>query len=116
MIRLRSELEEVVRDSIRGGQGTAQVVEVLASGEMAGVEAMSVLLLEPGAWIGEHVHPDTEELYLVLDGEGVGALDGLTFPVGRGDAFLVRAGHRHGLRSGPKRPLRFVALLTRPAP
>lgn len=113
MIRRRKEIAPETREAIRGGSGRASQIGYLSPGEMAGVEFVSVLTLEPGASIGEHVHPDTEELYLVLEGEGLGRLDGETFQVGSGDAFVCKAGHSHGLASGPRGPLTFVAVLTK---
>ena len=113
MIKRTHELPSQARESIRGGQGRAVAVDILGADEMAGVAAMSVLTLEPGTWIGEHLHTETEEVYLVLDGQGTGSLDGESFAVGPGDAWVVRSGHTHGLRNSPDTPLRFLALLTR---
>jgi mannose-6-phosphate isomerase-like protein (cupin superfamily) len=110
MIKRGSELPVQTRSAIRGGQGEAHALEYLSAGEMAGVEFLSVLTLEPGASIGVHEHPDTEELYLILAGEGEGVLDGESFPVAAGDAWLTRAGHSHGLRNGPAQALQFLAV------
>lgn len=100
------------REAIRGGHGRAHWEEVLAAGEMNGVRAMAMLRLEPGASIGEHQHTDTEEVYLILEGEGVGLLDGARFPVGPGDAWVCRAGHTHGLEVAAAAPVHLLALLT----
>ncbi len=116
MVKRSSELQAVTRSGIRGGKGTAHSVEYVSAGEMAGVEFLSVITPEPGASIGVHEHPDTEELYLILDGEGEGVLDGESFPVEAGDSWLTKAGHSHGLRNGRAQALQFLAVLTRPAP
>lgn len=102
------------KEGIRGGAGRAEAREYLRAGDLGGVLGMSVITLEPGATIGEHVHPATEELYFVLAGAGTGVLDSEHFPVGPGDAYVVRAGHSHGLAAGPDGPLKFLAVLTRP--
>lgn len=112
MITRSSERPFEWREAIRGGHGRARWEEVLAAGEMNGVRAMALLRLEPGASIGEHQHTDTEEVYLVLEGEGVGLLDGERFPVGPGDAWVCRSGHTHGLEVAPGAPLRLLAVLT----
>jgi mannose-6-phosphate isomerase-like protein (cupin superfamily) len=52
---------------------------------------------------------------LILEGHGVGALDGERFPVGPGDFFLVKAGGSHGLINDSEGPLTFLGLLTRSA-
>lgn len=113
-IRKARELAVETREDIRGGRGRAFAREVLHAGEMGGVLAMSVLTLETGATIGEHTHPATDELYFILTGTGTGVLDAASFAVEPGDAFVVRAGHSHGLANGPDAPLSNLAVLTRP--
>ena len=108
-----AELKGVWKEGIRGGAGKALAVDYLAPDEMAGVLMASRITLEPGASVGEHPHPETEELYLVLDGQGVGFLDGESFDVGAGDAWLCKAGHTHGLANSGPAPLAFFAVLTR---
>ncbi|HPW55305.1 MAG: cupin domain-containing protein [Thermoanaerobaculaceae bacterium] len=73
---------------------------------------MASLRLEPGASIGEHHHVDAAEVYLVLDGQGIGLLDGVRFPVGPGDTWGRSSGHAHGLDVGTHAPLRRLAVLT----
>jgi len=59
-------------------------------------------VLPPGASIGIHTHGANEELYLVLEGEGLMHLDGQEFPVKAGAAVLNKPGGTHGLRNeGP---------------
>lgn len=112
MIKRSSERTTEWREAIRGGHGRAQWEEVLAAGDMSGVRAMALLRLEPGASIGEHQHADTAEVYLILEGQGVGLLDGERFPVGPGDAWVCSSGHTHGLEVAVNAPLRLLALLT----
>lgn len=113
MIRRRSELAEETKVGIRGGLGSGRGVEFLKAGEMAGVLSVGRTTLEPGATIGEHAHPNTEDLYLILEGRGTGILDGERFPVAEGDLFLVKAGGTHGLINDSDAPLTFLGLLTR---
>jgi mannose-6-phosphate isomerase-like protein (cupin superfamily) len=113
MIKRIKKVPVQIREGIRGGSGRARVQDYLSPGEMEGVITASRIILEPGATIGEHLHPDTEELYVVLEGKGTGLLDGESFPVEPGDAFLLKAGHTHGLRNDTGAPLTFFAVLTR---
>jgi mannose-6-phosphate isomerase-like protein (cupin superfamily) len=112
MIRRQTDLVEEAKANIRDGVGAACGVEFLKQGEMAGVLSLGRTTLEPGATIGVHAHPDTEDLYLILAGRGVGILDGERFPVAAGDLFLVRAGGSHGLINDSDGPLTFLGLLT----
>jgi len=113
MIRRQTDLVEEAKANIRGGLGAARGVAFLQQGEMAGVLSLGRTTLEPGATIGEHAHPNTEDLYLILEGRGIGVLDGVRFPVAAGDLFLVKAGGSHGLINDSESPLTFLGLLTR---
>lgn len=113
MIRRRSELVEESKENIRGGHGKARGLELLKNGEMDGVISLGRTTLEPGSTIGEHSHPNTEDLYLILEGRGIGVLNGDRFPVGPGDLFLVKAGGSHGLINDSVDPLTFLGVLTR---
>ena len=113
MIRRQSERVEETKMNIRGGLGAARGVEFLKEGDMDGVLSLGRTTLEPGATIGVHSHPDTNDLYLILEGRGTGVLNGEHFPVGPGDLFLVKAGGSHGLINDSEAPLTFLGVLTR---
>jgi quercetin dioxygenase-like cupin family protein len=113
MIRRQTDLVEEAKVNIRDGVGAARGVEFLKPGEMAGVLSLGRTTLEPGSTIGDHAHPNTEDLYLILEGRGIGILDGERFPVSAGDLFLVKAGGSHGLVNDSEGPLTFLGLLTR---
>ncbi len=107
-----AELKVQTKEGIRGGRGRATALDYLAPGEMDGVLSAGRIVLEPGASIGEHPHPETEELYLILEGHGIGYLDDEEFEVGPGDVWVCKAGHTHGLQNGTSGPLAFFAVLT----
>jgi len=113
MIRRQSELVEESKINIRGGSGSACSVEMLKDGEMDGIVGLGRTTLDPGSSIGVHSHPNTEDLYLILEGRGIGILNGERFPVGPGDLFLVKAGGSHGLINDSAAPLSFLGVLTR---
>lgn len=113
MIRRLAELIREPKLAIRGGVGAAVSMTYLQAGDMDGVLGAGRTVLEPGASVGHHPHPASEELYLILEGHGQGALDGIAFPVGPGDLFLVKAGQSHGLSNDSSEPLAYFAVLTR---
>ncbi len=113
MIRKSSELVDEPKLNIRGGVGAARGVDLLRAGEMEGILSLGRTTLEPGSTIGEHTHPNTEDLYLILEGRGTGLLNGERFPVGPGDLFIVKAGGSHGLINDSDGPLTFLGVLTR---
>lgn len=115
MIRRRAELDWQDRMGIRGGDGPARCADYLKLGDMDGVVSAGCTVLAPGSSIGEHPHPNTDELYLIMEGHGTGVLDGRRFPVGPGDLFVLKAGQSHGLLNDSEAPLVFFGLLTRQA-
>jgi quercetin dioxygenase-like cupin family protein len=54
-------------------------------------------VIKPGAGIGYHRQAE-DEIYYVLSGRGVMALDGKDYDVGPGTAILTRTGSSHGLK------------------
>jgi mannose-6-phosphate isomerase-like protein (cupin superfamily) len=112
VIRRSIEVSSERREKMRGGAGVGWARTYVAAGEMNGVAFITEMTIEPGSDIGLHAHKRDEKLYLVVSGHGTGLLDDEQFAVGPGDAWLCRAGHRHGARAGPHTPLRFVAVLT----
>jgi mannose-6-phosphate isomerase-like protein (cupin superfamily) len=115
MIRKLADLVLEPKVNIRGGIGAARGADYLKTGDMDGIVSLGRTTLEPGSTIGEHSHPDTEDLYLILEGRGTGVLAGERFPVGPGDLFLVKAGGSHGLINDSDSPLTFLGILTRQA-
>jgi quercetin dioxygenase-like cupin family protein len=112
MIRTLETLTFTPKQDIRGGTGPARGAQYLAKGDMAGVLAAGRTVLDPGSSVGEHPHPETEEIYLILEGRGRGVLDGQSFPVAAGDLFLCKAGHSHGLVNDSDAPLTYFGLMT----
>lgn len=112
VIRSFSDLQWKDQLAARGGKGPSRGAPYLVPGDMLQVAAAGRTVLEPGSSVGEHGHPDTEELYLILEGEGTASLDGDRFPVKAGDLFVVKAGHAHGLENDSDRPLSFFGLIT----
>ena len=70
-------------------------------------------VLPPGASIGIHTHGENEELYLVLEGQGIMHLDGETFQVRPGSVILNRPGGTHGLRNDGEAPLKIFVVEVR---
>lgn len=54
-------------------------------------------VMEPGKKVVNHVHPQSDELYFVLDGEGVFGLNGKEFDLRKGVLHHILAGQWHSL-------------------
>ncbi len=64
-------------------------------------------VLLPGAGIGLHQH-HKDEVYYVVSGHGLYALDGKQHEVGPGDALLTRAGSTHAIQQTGSAPLELL--------
>lgn len=64
--------------------------------------------LPAGASTTPHRHLKTEEIYYVLDGEGLMRVDQETAPVGPGDAIAIPPGASHQITNSGDTVLRFL--------
>jgi quercetin dioxygenase-like cupin family protein len=70
------------------------------------IKQVAVGTLLPGETVEPHTHPDLDEYYYVLTGNGTMRVDQQTYELAAGDFVIVTAGSEHELRSGDK-PLEF---------
>ena len=99
-------------EACHDGAGVLHMTEMLAQYDRAGagVKFIHDNIVEPGASIGEHTHHDDEELYIIVEGEGMMRIDGVDEPVGVGDICLTRPGHSHSLINSDTRPMRLLVV------
>jgi mannose-6-phosphate isomerase-like protein (cupin superfamily) len=78
-------------------------IRVLLDSREGGASNQSLAEAElgPGQATQRHYHARTEEIYVVLEGEGEMEVEGERGPVGPGDAVLIPAGTRHEITAGP---------------
>lgn len=111
MIIRKDDIKAVERENIRGGKGKARMYQYLVEDSQHNIKFISKIVMEPMAVIGEHLHDSDEEFYLVLEGDGSGILDGKSFEIKTGDAFVCKKGHTHGITAGSD-GLTFLAVLS----
>ena len=78
-------------------------------------EQVVVMTLPVGGDIGEEVHPDTDQLFVFIDGRGEAQLDGKSRDFDEGDLVFVRAGTKHNIINGGEKPLRLITVYAPPA-
>jgi len=111
MIIRKDGIKAIDREDIRGGKGKARMFQYLVENGQRNIKFISRLELDPLTVIGEHLHDSDEEFYLVLNGDGTGVIDGKSFELKTGDAFVCKMGHSHGIAAG-KNGLTFLAVLS----
>ncbi|MBN1671008.1 MAG: cupin domain-containing protein [Kiritimatiellae bacterium] len=111
MIRRKDEMNERPIENCHEGTGVLMCRTVLKGGDSeVGIRFMHDDILEPGATIGEHPHEGTEEIYFVVEGQGMMVMDGRRFPIGPGDVSLVERGHTHGIVNSDEAPMRLLVI------
>ncbi len=99
-----------VGSSSHDGTGEYFVRTLLDDTPAQGFKYVRDLTLYPGSTIGLHPHAIDEEIYFVIEGEGVMVVDQEERHLGPGAVCLTPAGHSHALRNEGDRNLRiFVA-------
>ena len=93
-----------------GGRVLRLLVDADATGQRLSALACEAPAGEAGPPL--HVHPGTDELFLVQGGTLLLYADGATHRLGAGDAAFVPRGTAHTFATGPGEPARFVTVHT----
>jgi len=110
--RVRRLADEALAQVVaHGGAGAIGFLRLFDRADFtAPVHFVDYAVLPPGASIGRHTHGRNEELYLVLEGNGLMHLDGTEFRVGPGSVIVNRPGGTHGLKNDSDRDLRLFVV------
>jgi len=112
MIRKNHEMETEVRERMRDGTGTVEVLHVFRSRELKGrTRLFARLRLAAGSSIGFHRHEGEEEIFYILSGAGEVSEGGPFSTVGPGDAVLTGDGGGHSIANTGEVPLEFLAVI-----
>lgn len=107
-------MEKIRRDSFKGGAGGGWARFLIpADTKIAGSHFTMVAenTLDPGAEIGYHAHEGDDELFVILEGEGLYRENDAEVPVGPGDMLFLTRSNAHGLKNTGEKPLRLLAVI-----
>lgn len=65
-------------------------------------------IINPHSTIGYHEHIGNEEVYYIVEGEGMMQLNGKEFKVKPGDSVVAQGGDSHGLKNESDLPIRIL--------
>ncbi len=80
---------------------------VVATGKFSQMVAMSI---PEGTDIGEETHPDTDQIILVVDGEGEAIINKESHPIHEDDVIFVPAGSVHNIRNNGDESLKLLSI------
>ena len=93
MIKRSADMETEVRERMREGAGTVEILHIFRKEELKGrVRLFALLRLPKGCSIGTHAHEKEEEIFYILSGSGLATDNGTPALVGPGDAILTGGG------------------------
>jgi mannose-6-phosphate isomerase-like protein (cupin superfamily) len=112
MIRTANEMTTEVREKMRGGPGSVRFAHLFKPEEFgAPVRLCARLTLAPGSGIGEHEHVAEDEVYVILQGEGMLSEGVGPRKVVAGDAVLTGRGGRHSIVNTGRDELQILAFI-----
>jgi mannose-6-phosphate isomerase-like protein (cupin superfamily) len=74
-----------------------------------------VMSIAPGEEIGEETHPKTDQLLIIVDGEGQAVLDGKPQPADEHNVIFVTAGTSHNIQNTGRKDLKLFTIYSPPA-
>jgi mannose-6-phosphate isomerase-like protein (cupin superfamily) len=74
-----------------------------------------VMSIPPGEEIGEEAHPKTDQLLIIVDGEGQAVLDGKRQPADEHNVIFVTAGTSHNVQNTGRKDLKLFTIYSPPA-
>ena len=115
MIIKSQDAQKTAIEKPKGGEGVINGVQYIndtrrPNPTRVAVAAINTLL--NGSGLGFHAHETNEEVFFILEGQGVYTdNDGKEYTVGKGDFTICRQGEKHGLFNRTDTPLVFAAVI-----
>jgi quercetin dioxygenase-like cupin family protein len=113
-VRYRVPTSEAPRHVIAGGKGRATLLLNPSTGATAA--SVTLLELQPGAEVPEHIHDASAEILYIEEGTAEMTVSGETLRVGKGDAVYIPAGAKHSARVSPGPTFKAVQVYAGPGP
>lgn len=100
MIRRVDDMDIEIREKMRGGDGSVEIMHVFKKNEFKGkVRLFAKIKISTGSSIGNHEHLSEDEVYYILEGKGMVYDNGKEYEVNKGDAVLTGNGSEHSIKN-----------------
>ncbi len=112
MIKTVEQMTRLINQKMRGGDGEVEVLHLFDADEFTGKARLCAkITLNQGCSIGYHEHGQEEEIYYILEGEGVFNENGQETVLGPGTATITGNGNSHSIRNDRPQPLVLMAVI-----
>lgn len=109
VVKKESMLYEV-RSKLKDGKGDISCVNLDCTNEK-NCRLISEMTVPLSASIGNHTHINETEYYIILEGKGLAADNGVQHTVGKGDIIITKHGESHSLENVGESPLKLLAII-----
>ncbi|MFN4216220.1 MAG: cupin domain-containing protein [Brevinematales bacterium] len=96
---------------MRGGEGVVSLTHLVPSERLFQARLVARIEIPVGASIGEHMHENEVEYYVILSGEGEVKEQGKITKVHAGDVVITGPHESHAIRNSGEKPLIFLAFI-----
>ena len=111
MIKNYLTTKKQVQETSHGGIGNVDLYEIWGGEDFrSDIDFCDRVVIPPGSTIGSHRHGRNEEMYVVLEGEGLMTLDGNEVKVSKGDMILNPVEGEHGLVNNSSRDIDLLVI------
>jgi len=107
-------MEKIRRDTFKNGQGGGWSRFLIPPDSVikgSHFRMVAENTLDHGAEIGYHAHEGDDELFVILEGEGLYRENEAEVRVGTGDMLFLTRGNAHGLKNTGEGSLRLLAVI-----
>lgn len=112
MIRKAQEMFKEVKEQMRGGKGSVEIMHLFRPDEFSGKARLCAkITINPGCSIGLHEHINEEEIYYITKGKGLVEDNGTKQEVQAGDAVMTGGGASHSIENTGEEPLEMMAVI-----
>lgn len=112
MIKRSLDMEEELREQMRGGKGAVKITHVFQANELQGAcRLLAKITLEPGCSIGKHLHQNEEEIFYIMRGTALIDDDGTEAVLHAGDAVVTGGGGFHAVENSGSETLEMMAVI-----
>jgi len=114
MIKNSLEMEREIKENLRGGNGSVELIHIFKKEELKGNARLCArIVLQPGCSIGIHEHANEEEIYYILSGKALVNDNGNIKTVLPGDSVITGGGNYHSIENEIicNEPLELMAII-----
>ncbi len=112
MIKRANEMVKEIKEQMRGGKGSVEILHIFQQEELKGKARLCAkITIGPGSSIGLHQHDNEEEIFYVVQGNGTINDNGTLSEVKAGDAIITGNGGSHAVENTGESPLEMIAVI-----